>query len=171
MAEPTLYLMLGYPGAGKTTVATLISNLTGATHLWADHERSKRFEHPTYSHEENLELYKGLNKMAGELLTQGKSVVFDTNFSYKKDRDFLRSVAAKSGAKCKIIWVQTPREIAKTRATEDAHLQGTRLLGNMPEEDFDRMSDNLEEPGEDEQAIKIDGIDVTKEIVAQKLGL
>jgi predicted kinase len=169
--KPTLYLMLGYPGAGKTTVASFISKITDAAHLWADKERVHRFGNPNYSHEENLKLYGELNKVAEQLLKEGKSVVFDTNFSFRRDRDRLRHIAHKSNADCKLIWVQTPRVIAKTRATEDAHSQETRLLGNIPEEDFERMSDNLEEPLPDEQAIIIEGIDVTEKIVRIKLGI
>ena len=74
--------MLGYPGAGKTTAAKVIHSLTGATHLWADHERRKLFATPNYSHAENIELYDKLNKTAAELLQQGKSVIFDTNFNF-----------------------------------------------------------------------------------------
>lgn len=171
MKQPTLYLMVGYPGAGKTTVAALIASVTGATHLWADQERVKRFAKPTYSHQENLELYEGLNKVAAKLLKQGTSVVFDTNFNFRRDRDKLRQIARETGADSKLVWVQTPRVIAKTRATEDAHEQHTRLLGNIPEADFERMSDNLEEPEASEQPIVIEGIDVSERTVRTALKL
>ena len=163
--------MIGYPGSGKTTIASLISKVTGAVNLWADQERVKRFKKPSYSHEENLELYEGLNSVTSKLLGQGKSVVFDTNFSFLEDRNKLRKLASDSGASCQLIWVQTPRVIAKTRATEDFNEQETRLLGDIPEEDFDRMSDNIEEPGADEQTIIIEGIDVNEETVRHKLGI
>lgn len=171
MNKPTLYLMLGYPGAGKTTVAKLISQLADAIHLWADKERVHRFGSPSYSHDENLSLYDELNKQTAISLKAGKSVVFDTNFSLHEDRAKLRDIARESGADCKLIWVQTPRVIAKTRATEDAHQQETRLLGNIPEHDFERMSDKIEEPSPAENPIVIEGIDVTPDIIKQKLGL
>lgn len=163
--------MIGFPGSGKTTIANMISDLTGAEHLWADRIRVDQYKQPTYSHEENLQLYDKLNGKVAELLKTGKSVVFDTSFNYKADRTKLQDLATKHGADCKLIWVQTPRVIAKTRATEDAHLQTTRLLGNIPEADFERMSDKLEAPTSEEQPIIIEGIDVTKDIVKQKLGL
>ena len=33
MQKPTLFMMFGYPGAGKTTTAEIINELTGAEHL------------------------------------------------------------------------------------------------------------------------------------------
>lgn len=169
MKKPMLYLMVGYPGAGKTTVAKIISHVTGAKHLWADHERVKRFEKPTYKHDENLKLYDALNKEVAKELEKGTSIVFDTNFSFKKDRDRLRAIAQEAGAESRVIWVQTPRPIARTRATEDAHEQPTRLLGNMPESEFDRMSNNLEPPEMLEHPIIIEGIDVDEQTVKARL--
>lgn len=76
MKSPVLYLMLGYPGAGKTTTAKTIHELTGAVHLWADKIRNERYPHPTHSHKENIELYDYLNELTAELLATGQSVIF-----------------------------------------------------------------------------------------------
>lgn len=171
MTQPTLYLMLGFPGAGKTTTAKIIHQLTGAVHLWADRERHKRFATPTHSHDENLKLYGTLNREVEDLLAAGQSVIFDTNFNYYKDRQHMREIAARHNAKVKLIWVTTPKELAKERATKLSDNQHTRVWGNMPEEDFERLSGNLQPPREDEQPIKIDGTKVTAEYVERQLGL
>lgn len=162
--------MLGYPGAGKTTTAKAIHEVTGAVHLWADHVRRQMFGQPTYSHEENLMLYEHLNQVTDKLLGTGQSVIFDTNFNFYKDREHLRHIAEHHGADAIIIWVRTPRGIAKARATKDAHVQDTRILGNIPLEDFERISHNLEAPAIDEKYIIINGTKVTKEYIAGLLG-
>lgn len=169
MSKPTLYLMLGYPGAGKTTAAKELHELTGAVHLWADHERRQKFSQPAYTHEENLELYKQLNSHAIQLLQSGKSVIFDTNFNYFKDRQNLRDLANKCGAQTIVLWVTTPKEVARTRATDNAHLQHTRVLGNMPAETFERMSRNLEAPRSDEKVVELDGTKISKDYLQQKI--
>lgn len=171
MSQPTLYLMLGFPGAGKTTAAKIIHQLTGAVHLWADQERWHKYGAPSYSHAENLELYDDLNKKAERLLREGNSVVYDTNFNFYKDRELLRSIAAKYDAQTKLIWVTTDKATAKHRATENAHLQGTRVLGNMPPENFDRMSHNLQPPQENEAYTELDGTKMTPRYVADQLGI
>jgi predicted kinase len=171
MQKPKLYLFVGYPGAGKTTVAKVIHEATGAVHLWADRIRRERFEHPAYSHEENLELYNHLNELTGELLRSGNSVLFDTNFNFYKDREHLRHIANAHGAEVVLIWLTTPKDVARHRATEEHHQNHTRVLGTMPPEEFDRMARNLQEPSADEQAIAVDGTKLNEEELKQKLGL
>ncbi len=171
MTRPTLYLMLGYPGAGKTTAAKIISELTGAVHLWADHERRARYGTPTYEHEENLHLYGILNEETAQLLHSGQSVIFDTGFNFYRDRQHLRRIAKQAGARTLVVWVTTHRQVAKNRATTNAHLQATRVLGNFSEKDFERISDNLEPPHEDENHIKLDGTRISPEYVIEQLKL
>ena len=129
------------------------------------------FGNPTRSHEENLELYSHMNDMARELLQKGKSVVFDTNFNFYKDREKLRKIAADAGAEAVLIWVTTSKDIARERATKDGHLQATRVLGDMPVSEFERMSKNLQPPLEHENYISVDGTKVTDKYITDTLGL
>jgi len=171
MSQPTLYLFVGYPGAGKTTIARIITDLTGGVHLWADFERHVMFKNPTHSKEESRELYDHLNRVADELLAQGKCVIYDTNFNFRSDRDHLRQIAAKNGADTIVIWVTTPRELAERRATKESENEDTRIWGNMSLQTFNRMSDNLQQPDDDEKVIQIDGTDIDSAAIKQQLGL
>jgi predicted kinase len=170
MDKPKLYLFVGYPGAGKTTIAKLIAEESGAVHLWADHERLKLFKKPTHSKQETRQLYDKLNLVADYLLANGKSVVFDTNFNFYKDREHLRQVAAKYGAEAIVIWITTPKEIAKKRAVEDRNLRNGYEFP-MPVSAFDRMAGNLQPPRENEKTIKIDGSKLDREQAIEQLSL
>lgn len=169
MEIPTLYLTVGYPGSGKTTVSRIIHELTGATHLWADHERQQMFKNPQHSHAENIKLYDELNRRTDELLRAGTSVIFDTNFNFYRDRERLRRIAARNGARAVTVWITTPKALARTRATEQSHNQATRVWGNMSGEAFDRIARNLQKPRPDEQAITLDGTHLTAADIAEKL--
>lgn len=166
---PTLFLMVGYPGSGKTTAAKIIHKLTGAVHMWADHERNKRFVKPMHTHQENLTLYAALNQEAQQLLHQGRSVIFDTNFNFYRDRQKLRTIAKIEGAETVIVWVRAAKELARERATQQSHDKPTRIWGNMPVEHFERIANGLEEPQSHEAAITLDGTNVTEQTVAAAL--
>jgi predicted kinase len=169
--KPTLYLFVGYPGSGKTTIAKMIADATDGVHLWADFERHIMFGTPTHSRSESRELYDHLNQVADEVLAQGRCVIFDTNFNFRRDRDHMRKIAAKHGANVKVVWVTTPRDVARHRATEDSEGKPTRIWGNMLLPDFNRLSDNLQKPDDDEDVIRIDGSSTDPESIKQRLGL
>lgn len=171
MQEKTLYLMVGYPGSGKTTISRIIHEHTGAVHLWADHERSQMFPSPTHDHRENILLYAALNDRTRDLLRDGKSVIFDTNFNFYKDRKKLRRLAAREGARTVVVWVQTPMSLARERATKLSHGQETRIWGNMPVEHFNRIAGNLQEPLPEEHPVIISGEHVEPQDVLDALGL
>jgi predicted kinase len=166
-----LYLFVGYPGAGKTTIAQLISDRTGAVHIWADQERKKMFGEPEHSREENAKLYGYLNKKTAELLAGGQSVIFDTNFNFRKDRDHLSRIAEENNAEAQIIWVTTPKHVAKSRAVDGPSAGPTRVFGNMSDKTFERIASHLEEPSENEKIIKIDGAELDPDTAARILGL
>lgn len=168
MRQPTLYLMLGFPGAGKTTTAKIIHELTGAEHLWADHIRREMFGTPKYTSLENTQLYEHMNNMTEKLLADGKDIVFDTNFNFFKDRKRLSEMAINYGGRAIVVWVTTPRDVARERAT-DGGGHHTRVLGDMPVEVFERMSNNLEKPRPNEDVIEVDGTRVTTDYIADLL--
>jgi predicted kinase len=170
MSKPKLYLFIGYPGAGKTTTSKIIAEKTGAVHLWADMERHKRFENPSHSKAESDELYARLNEEADQLLAQGKSVIFDTNFNYYSDRQLLREIADRHGADTIVIWVQTPENIARQRAVGSHQIRNYYTM-NMTDEQFDSIVSKLEPPRENEKVIKIDGANFGSEQITHILGL
>jgi predicted kinase len=171
MEKPRLFLFVGYPGAGKTTIAQVIAARTGAEHIWADLERKRMFGEPKHTVEENRILYDHLNKIADEMLTEGKSVIFDTNFNFFDDREHLRHIAKKNGAEAVLIWVTTDKEIAKKRAVHGPEVGPTRVFGHMSSQDFERIASHLQPPRQDEKVIKIDGAKLDPEAAVKLLDL
>ena len=156
MNKPTLYLFIGLPGAGKTSVARIIAEETDAVHLWADHERHRMFAHPTHTEQESIQLYDYLNQQTEELLANGQSVIFDTNFNHYADRQKLRDIATRQGAETIIIWMTTPEAVARDRAVCSHEIRNGYEV-SMSEEKFDEIASKLEPPHKDEKIIKFDG--------------
>ncbi len=162
MGKLTLYLMLGFPGSGKTTTSKIIHELTGAVHLWADKIRNEHYKHPTHSHEENLALYDYLNELTAELLETGQSVIFDTAFNFYRDREHLRKIAQKHNARTIVVWVKTSKDLARERATHPSHSARNTYPLVMPVHRFERISSALQTPRTGEEVIEVDGTKVTK---------
>lgn len=166
---PTLFLLVGFPGAGKTTTSRVLSTLTGAEHIWSDIERRKLFMHPTHTPEESKQLYDYLNAKAEQLLAEGKDVVFDTSFNFRKDRDHMRRLAARHGADVVILWLNAPKDLAKDRALSHQHANDNQYEKAMSHEDFERIAGHLEEPGADEHVICLDGTKILQDYVRERL--
>ncbi|HYF96946.1 MAG TPA: AAA family ATPase, partial [Patescibacteria group bacterium] len=87
--KPTLYMMLGYPGAGKTTVSEILARLTGAIHLNSDNLRLRAFNPPQFNKSEHTSLYATLDYLSEIILKSGKSVIYDANlnkYEYRKEK-------------------------------------------------------------------------------------
>ena len=128
------------------------------------------FDQPTHSQEESNRLYDYLNRLTFQLLSEGKSVIFDTSFNFLKDRNNLRDIAEEAGADTIVVWVNTPKDLSKERAL---HGGNTRNHYDQPmtEDQFERIAHHLEVPDDNEKYIKIDGTNVDKDALLKQLSL
>lgn len=170
MSRPKLYYFIGYPGSGKTTIAEIIHDITGAKHIWADFERNRLYLNPTHSEEESKDLYSKLDTAAEYLLKNGDSVIYDTNFNFENDRQKMRDMAAEHGAEAILIWVTTPKETSKKRAVHTSTIRNGYNY-HMTTEEFDSIAAKLELPKNYENYLKIDGTKLDTKMIAELLNL
>lgn len=165
---PILYLMLGYPGAGKTTTAKIIASLTNATLLSSDELRAQMFPSPTFSLAEHAALYKALNEQTEQLLQTGKSVIYDANLNRYEHRQEKYDISTRTGARPLLIWLNTPRVLAKERAQ---HISRQHLWppNENPDTMFERIAKVIEPPHSDEPTIELDGAHATAQTVKELL--
>ncbi len=162
-------MMLGYPGAGKTTTAEVIHDLTGAVHLQSDRIRLELFPQPQFTPEEHAALYKAIDERTAELLHQGKDVIYDANLNHYIHRKEKYDICQATGAKTVLVWVQTEKALAKKRATEEADDDSRRPYGNLDVPTFERLTSEIEPPQLGEPVVNIDGTKVTPAYVAAQL--
>lgn len=168
MSQQILYLMLGYPGSGKTTTANIIQHLTGAVHLSSDTLRLELFPQPSYSQAEHDAVYKELDKRAEELLQNGKNVIYDANLNRYVHRVEKYALCQRTGARPLLVWIRVPRDTARSRAV----LRGHRHL--VPKDEtfesmFDRVANAIEQPQAHEKVITLDGNVLNEKTIAEAL--
>lgn len=165
---PTLFLLIGYPGAGKTTTAKVIHKLTGAKHISSDEARTKMFPHPTFSQSEHDELYRMLDQQTEAALREGKDVIYDANLNRYRHRKEKYDICERTGAKAVLLWLHFPRELAKIRAVHESR---SRLWPKeeAPHDMFERIVKVIEPPRADEPYIEVDGTKVNAEYIQRLL--
>lgn len=164
MEHSTLHLIMGLPGAGKSTLSKMLAELTGATVLSSDDTRKLLFVKPCFSQEEHDRLYGIIDHNLEHLLECGMDVVYDANLNRRSHRAEKYTLAEKYGASVVLWWVTTDKSLAKKRRIEE---QDELLLpeGESSEEMFERIASIIEAPDDNEKVIKIDGTDIQPDTV------
>lgn len=147
MNRPTLILLVGIPGSGKTTYAkNYIEQNPNTTHLSSDAIRNELYG------DENIqgnpgEVFSLMQKRAIEALNNGHNVIYDATNITRKDRQGIISVCPKfAKIECHIIWAPIGVCIERDAARN-------RTVGK---EVIDRMLKRFQAPYYDE------GIDMIK---------
>ncbi len=167
----TLYLMLGYPGAGKTTAAASSARITGAVHVSSDEVRRELFPSSAFTQTEHDQLYAELDARVSGLLSQGKSVVYDANLNRRVHRQEKYALAASLEVHPVLVWVKTPQDIARDRRVNAEPQQDLTPTHETPAEMFDRITELFEAPQSDEPYAELDGTLISDEYVQSKLGI
>ena len=113
-----LVLMFGLSGSGKSTVSALLAERIGAVRLRADVERKRLFALPPsaraapslglYSAEATRRTSDRLHELAGAALQAGVSVVVDTASLRRGERNAMRALAARHGARFTLMACSAP---------------------------------------------------------------
>ena len=166
--KPTLFLLMGLPGSGKTTAAKALEEVTGAARLSSDEERLKLWNDPTLSEAEHQALYTYLDAKTQELLQSGRSVVYDANLNRKQHREEKYRLAKQLGVRPILLYLQADQQLAKKRRLS----QTTEKLvpkDETPTHMFERIAKIIEPPTDDEEHLVLDGTKITPEYVAARL--
>lgn len=155
--KPTLFLLLGYPGSGKSTFGKQLSVARGIVRFSSDDIRDYMYGHSAAAHnpKNNPAVFGTIDYMAVQLLVSGQSVLYDANNNRRRDRTRRQKLAAEHGARAVVLWVQTPLEVAKAREAERA---GDPNHLPIPSERYDQLVSALQEPGPNEATIVVDGL-------------
>ena len=157
--EPTLTLMVGLPGAGKTTRAKELEQATGAVRFTPDEWHLFLFgddfhdprEHALHDqrHDRVEELQWRLGK---RLLAQGVSVILDFGFWAKEQREEKYREAQALGVEFSLCYVHAPLEELCRRLEARVQAGQKDVFQTITREDMEQWAALFQEPDEEEMA-------------------
>lgn len=135
LRKPTMIVMSGLSGTGKTAVARAIASELGLRVLSADaarqflfarEKRPSPYGEGAYTTEANARTYQTLIEMGAAFLRKDAGVILDATFRRRSDRDLTREVAEAAGAEWRIIECRldpdTTRQRLESRRTNQEGL-------------------------------------------------
>ncbi len=151
-----LYIMLGYPGSGKSHVARQLTQTTGATRVSQDGLRKKLFDNPRdhMDPQDDELLLAHMNEITKALLESGKSVIYDANVETFESRALLYEMASSLGADSYLLWIKVPLAISiKRNGPPHQDSEFTRVYSKVVAD----YGNRFDKPRVSEQTIVIDG--------------
>ncbi len=112
---PTVFLVSGLPGVGKSTVAKYLTEQTDGTRLRTDVIRKELFPDPQYTTAETRTVYQTLIERATAVITDGQSVVLDATFTDGTYRRAIRTLAKERNVSFRALKVTCEQSIVADR--------------------------------------------------------
>lgn len=145
--KPTLIMLYGFPGSGKTYVAGQLKESLNCMYVHSDRIRSELFENPRYDKDEN-EVVDHLSRyMTGEFLKAGVGVIYDGDVMKQSQRRILTNIARSEGAKVLLIWLQLDPESAFYRIrTRDKRRSDDKIARHFNRSEFEDYLKTMQNP-------------------------
>lgn len=168
--KPLLVLFVDLPGSGKTTFAKKLEKKIGAVNLVSDSLRlwmwgsleAKLAAHndPEARAANNKLTFGALNYATNQVLAVGQSVIYDCNANRRSERQEKYDLATKHGALALVVRLRVPHDVLihRLQTREETH-DARQFAGEKAHQVLAQFSAALEEPGDDEFTIEINGED------------
>ena len=155
LSAPRLFLMCGLPGAGKTTRAKQLEEEHQAVRLTPD-DWLEAIHQPAWTRQDHDCLRDPLESLqwsiAERLLELGVNVIIDWGLWGRDERDRLRELAKRFGARVEVQFLNPPHEVLVERLAE-RRVGCDDLSFCVSDEELDLWSAAFQHPTPDELEI------------------
>jgi predicted kinase len=156
--KPVIFMLYGYPGAGKTYFSKQLTNILQTAHVHGDRIRYELFENPNYDKTENEIVNHIMHYMSDEFLSAGISVLYDNNVYKKSERMAVKELARKNNCKTVLIWLQIDEDSAFSRTTSrDRRKSEDKYAMPLDQIKFDEFISTMQNPTTDEDYLVLSG--------------
>ncbi len=114
-ASPFLVMLVGLPGAGKSTVARELSRRLRAAVVESDAVRSLLFPRPAFTEDESAWVFEVCHALVERLLRRGHAVVLDATNLIERHRQAVYTIAERRRAPLLVLRVEAPSEVVRQR--------------------------------------------------------
>jgi predicted kinase len=115
MVTPTLVVVSGLPGTGKSSFSRRLAQRLPFLVLESDALRKTLFNPPDYSLPESGRLFRACHLIIQRLLGKGIPVIFDATNLSEKHRERLYSIADRLGSRLILVRVEAPAGVVQER--------------------------------------------------------
>ena len=115
IAEPTLIIISGLPGTGKSYFSKQLAERVRFLVLGSDALRKTLFSPPSYSYRESTQLFQTIHRLLRELLNKGIPLVLDATNLSERFREQLYSIADRLDVRVILVRVEAPPEVVYRR--------------------------------------------------------
>jgi DegV family protein with EDD domain len=152
--RPSLVIVCGLPGSGKSYFSRALIGRHPLAHLDSDALRKILFSRPTHSAEESTRLFAAVHAVLERLLSRGVNAVLDATSLKEVHRQVLYQIAERAGARLIIIQTEAPPSVARQRLEARSRGSHPRDSSEATPAVYDRMKGEAEPIGR--QHIRVD---------------
>jgi predicted kinase len=154
---PTVHLICGPTGAGKTTYAIALAERARAVRFSIDEWMANLFvaDRPDppavpWAAERILRCERQIWAIGQQLIARNIDVVLDLGLSRRDHRDHMRAQVAQTRAESKLHYLDVSAETRRARILQRGKQPASPFSFNITEEMFDAMESWFETPSDDE---------------------
>jgi predicted kinase len=156
--KPTLFMLYGFPGSGKTYYGRQLCDELQAAHVNSERIRQELFDQPRYDRQENQIVKQLMMYMTEEFLSAGLSVVFDTTATRLANRRVLKELASKNKSDTVLVWFQIDKDTSYLRASNrDKRKFDDKYSMQVDRATFDKILSTMQNPTSIEDYLVVSG--------------